>query len=693
MKTMHKYTNRLAKENSPYLLQHAHNPVNWYPWGEEAFKAARREDKLIFLSIGYSTCHWCHVMERESFEDEDVAELMNRTFISIKVDREERPDIDAMYMEAAMLLTGSGGWPLNLILTPDLKPVFAATYIPKEGNTFRTGMLTLVPKIETAWKERREEVLESGERIVQALKEHNAEAASPVSVESPDAILPRLREIYARAYSLLEKRFDEEYGGFGEKPKFPQPHNLLFLLRYYLQSGNKKALEMAESTLRRMRAGGIHDHIGFGFHRYSTDREWKVPHFEKMLYDQAMLLLAYTETYLVTGDRQYRKTAEEIIEYLFRDMRSPEGAFFSAEDADSEGVEGKYYLWDYGEFMRLVGPEGKEYADYFHLQEEGNFFDEARQVKTGENILYTDIGTDAPGGAAKLDEVRKHLYSFREERVRPHMDDKILTDWNGLLIYALAKAAWVFDNADYYSAAARAAGFLLSEMKTEDGGLLHSYRMGTKGTIGMIDDYAFLIRGLLELYRAGYRPFYLAEAVSFMDYAARYFLDEQNGGFYGSASGQDNLLIRKKELVDNAVPSGNSVMAENGALLFRITGKEKYRELSEGIIETAMDKLTGHPHAFAMLLASLHAITEGPKELVIAGEDAAAREMADASGKKLGQGSVILLKTPDTAAELGKIAPYTEAYPVPDTGAAAYVCENFTCKKPVFTTGDLLRIL
>ncbi len=692
-KQQEKYTNRLSEESSPYLLQHAHNPVDWYPWGKDAFEAAKKEDKLIFLSIGYSTCHWCHVMERESFEDEEAAELMNRAFISIKVDREERPDIDAMYMEAAMLLTGSGGWPLNLILTPDLKPVFAATYIPKEGNTFRTGMLTLVPKIETAWKERREEVLESGERIVQALKEHNAEAAASFTVESLDAVSPRLRTIYGKAFSLLAKQYDTEYGGFGGKPKFPQPHNLLFLLRYYGETGERRALEMTESTLQRMRAGGIHDHIGFGFHRYSTDREWKVPHFEKMLYDQAMLLLAYTETYLGTGDMQYRKTAEEIIEYLLRDMRSPEGAFYSAEDADSEGVEGKYYLWDYGEFYRLLGPEWKEYADYFQLQEEGNFFDEARQVKTGENILFTGPGEKPPGGEEKLEKIRQRLYAYREERVRPHKDDKILTDWNGLLIYALAKAARVFDNADYYSAAADAAGFFLSEMKTEDGGLLHSYRMGTKGTIGMIDDYAFLIRGLLELYRAGFQPFYLAEAVSFMDCAARYFLDEQNGGFYVSASGQDNLLIRKKELIDNAVPSGNSVMAENGALLFRLTGKEKYGGISEGIIETAMDKLTGHPHAFAMLLASLHAITEGPKELVIAGEDAAAREMAVAAGKKLGPGSVVLLKTPDTAAELGKIAPYTEAYPFPDAGAAAYVCENFTCKKPVFTADDLLRIL
>ena len=693
MKPMQKYTNRLSEENSPYLLQHARNPVAWYPWGEEAFEAARREDKLIFLSIGYSTCHWCHVMERESFEDEEVAELMNRAFISIKVDREERPDIDAIYMESAVMLTGNGGWPLNLVLTPDLKPVFAATYIPKEGNAMRTGMLTLVPRIETAWKERREEVLTSGETITRALKERNAEAAAPVSVESLDAVSPRLREIYARAYSLLEKRFDEAYGGFGEKPKFPQPHNLLFLLRYYDENGNGRALEMVESTLRRMRAGGMYDQVGFGFHRYSTDREWKVPHFEKMLYDQAMLLLAYTETYLVTGGSQYRKTAEEIIEYLLRDMQSPEGAFYSAEDADSEGVEGKYYLWDYGDFMRLLGPAGEEDAGYFHLQEEGNFFDEALRAKTGENILYTDIGTDAPGGAAKLDEVRKHLYAFREERVRPHTDDKIVTDWNGLLLYALARAAWVFDNTDYYTAAAGAADFLISEMKTDGGGILHTYRKGKKGTPGMIDDYAFLVRGLLELYRAGYRPSYLAEAASFMDYAAEHFYDTANGGFFVTASGQNDVLIRKKELIDNAVPSGNSLMAENGAVLFRITGKEKYREISEGIIQTAMDELTGYPHASAMLLSSLYAITEGPKELVIVGGEDAAREMAKAAGKKLRPGTVILLKTTDTAAELGKTAPFTEAYPFPDRGAAAYVCENFTCKKPVFTAGDLLRIL
>ena len=691
-KNMKTYTNRLAEESSPYLLQHAHNPVDWYPWGEEAFEAARREDKLIFLSIGYSTCHWCHVMERESFEDEKVAELMNSTFISIKVDREERPDIDSIYMEVAMMLNGQGGWPLNLILTPDLHPVFAATYIPKEGNTFRMGMLNLIPQIESAWKERRGEIVENGEKILQALKEHNNEASNSFSIDSAENLVQKLKEIQQKAYSLLEKRYDAVYGGFGDRPKFPQPHNFLFLLRYYEQTGRQKVLEMVETTLQKMRAGGIYDHIGFGFHRYSTDREWKVPHFEKMLYDQAMLLLAYTETYLVTGDPQYQQVADEIITYLLRDMQSPEGAFFSAEDADSEGVEGKYYLWEYDDLVRLLGEDGREYARFFNLEEEGNFVDEARQVKTGENILFTKPGAGPPEGPEKLEEMRKHIFSYREERVRPHLDDKILTDWNGLIIFALARASWVFDNSDYYAAAEKTAEFILSEMKTSEGALLHAYRNGRKGTEAMIDDYAFLIRGLLELYRADYQPSRLVEAVDLMDYATDHFLDEKNGGFFLSAAGRDDVLIRKKELIDNAVPSGNSLMAENGNLLFRLTGKEKYLGTTEGIIETSMDELMGYPQAFGMLLSSLYGITENPREIVIVGEEGAAREMAGATEEKIRPGTTILVITPENAAVIGQIAPYTSSYTFPDSGAAAYVCENFTCKTPVFTPEALLSI-
>ncbi len=684
-KTLHS-KNRLAEENSPYLLQHADNPVNWYPWGEEAFTKAHSEDKLIFLSIGYSTCHWCHVMEKESFEDEEVAALMNRVFVSIKVDREERPDIDAIYMDAAMMLNGNGGWPLNLVVTPDRKPIFAATYIPKEGTAYHGGMLTIIPQIEKAWQTRKDELIESGNKIAKVLQTDNSGITGQFQ---PKNIDDTSYQIYKQAFSILQERFDEENGGFGDRPKFPQPHNLLFLLRYYHTYGDNYALDMLTKTLDSMRASGIFDHIGFGFHRYATDKVWKVPHFEKMLYDQAMLLLAYAETYLVTGNMLYKKTGEEIVAYVLRDLQSPQGAFYSAEDADSEGVEGKYYLWDYGEFNRLAGPQGGKYRSFFHLEEEGNFTDVARGTKTGKNILYAD--PDAVGNleGREWEAVRKNLLSYREERIRPEVDDKILTDWNGLMIYALARAAWIFDNQQYYAAARKAADFFLSEMKQPDNGLFHSYREGESGSEGLLDDYAFFGRALLELYKSGFEPRYLEEAVSCIDFSLEYFEDKKGGGFYLTRAGAENLLVRKKILIDNAIPAGNSIMLESLQQLYTISGKEKYRKASEGIITAAIDTLRTYPQAAGMMICGLFSMTGNTREIVLVGKEDELTDMIGVVQQKLMPGSVVLVKTEKTAQEIGKIAPGITRYPMPEAGTAAYVCENFSCRTPVFTSDAL----
>ncbi|MDX1587174.1 MAG: thioredoxin domain-containing protein, partial [Balneolaceae bacterium] len=452
--------NRLADEKSPYLLQHADNPVNWYPWGEEAFTKAKEEDKPIFLSIGYATCHWCHVMAHESFEDEGVAEMMNRVFVNIKVDREERPDIDNTYMTVCQMLTGSGGWPLTIIMTPDKKPFYAATYIPKSGRYGRPGMRELIPRINGLWENDREKVHNSAEEIIQAFQKSNRQKpGEEVSTQLLD-----------KAFQVYSKQYDEDHGGFGSSPKFPSPHNLMYLLRYWHRSKNERALKMVTDTLDAMRKGGLFDQVGYGFHRYSTDAEWLVPHYEKMLYDQAMLVMAYTEAWQATGNLRFKKTARHTIEYVLRDMQDSGGAFYSAEDADSEGEEGKFYIWSVDEIREtLPGPEAELAIEVFNLTEDGNYTDEASRQQTGKNILhYTKPieelaeERDMPVEKLqnKLDDIRKQLYRKREQRERPLLDDKILTDWNGLMIAALAKSGRAFDEEKQIEAAEQAYAFI-----------------------------------------------------------------------------------------------------------------------------------------------------------------------------------------------------------------------------------------
>ena len=686
--------NRLAKENSPYLLQHADNPVDWYPWGDKAFEKARREDKMIFLSIGYSTCHWCHVMEHESFEDEQVAELMNRTFVSVKVDRENRPDLDSFFMDVAMMLNRTGGWPLNLVLTPEGKPFFAATYIPKERSMFSPGMLELIPKLEELWETDREKIMQSADSILAAMEQNSLENDRMEQILDPDRRDNLIRSAVEKAFGELSSSYEPKYGGFSTEPKFPQPHNLLFLLRYWKESGKEEALSMTRHTLENMRAGGIYDHLGFGFHRYSTDTEWKVPHFEKMLYDQAMLMLAYTEMYRATGEPKYADTVDEVYRYLIRELRSPEGGFYSAMDADSEGEEGKYYVWEWEEFVDALKPGEEGYINFFHLEEDGNFVDRSIGRKPGENILYRTQGGEPPGGTEKLEEVRTRLLSLREKRVPPHTDDKILTNWNGLLVYALARAGWVMDKPEYVETADRALQFLLDRMKREDGGLLHSYRNGEAEINGNVDDYAFVVAALLELYRADFRIARLAAAEKLSAFVSEHFEDREYGGFYFTDKDAADLPVRSKRAVDNALPSGVSLTVENLLRLYQLTGKPTYRESAERAVQSLTTEITSYPSAFAMLLSSLLLYTSGGHEIVVTGTREAASELLDVLNETYLPHSVILLKTPQNGEDLAAIAPYTEGYGMEGSAEAeVFVCTGFSCRRPVSTVGELTKLL
>nr|MCS5640230.1 thioredoxin domain-containing protein [Candidatus Neomarinimicrobiota bacterium] len=573
-----KYVNRLAQESSPYLLQHKNNPVDWYPWSEEAFDKAKELDRPIFLSIGYSTCHWCHVMEHESFEDEEVAQLLNENFISIKVDREERPEIDHVYMSVCQAMTGRGGWPLTIIMTPNKDPFFAGTYFPKTGRFGRPGMVELLPSIADAWKNKRNELVESAQKINTFLQNSNKKQKGNRLDES----------ILGDTYAQFVNRYDNIHGGFGTQPKFPSPHNLIYLLRYHHMTGDKTALMMVENTLKNMRLGGIFDHLGFGFHRYSTDKEWLVPHFEKMLYDQAMLTIAYTEAYQITGNSEYQKIAEEILTYVRRDMTDIRGGFYSAEDADSEGEEGIFYIWTQEELVKILGEDdGLKLAKTFGFIDGGNFFEEASGQTTGNNIPYfqDDRETLAKNVDMSLDDFnafieksREKLFKVREKRIHPLKDDKILTDWNGLMIAALSQGGQVLGDEVYIDAAKNAVNFVLESLRDENGRLMKRSRLGKAGLQPHLDDYSFMVFGLLNLYEATFDPSYLASALELTEIMMEDFSDK-NGGFFIGSKDAEKLMVRAKDSYDGAIPSGNSVAALNLFRLGKITGNTKWTDL------------------------------------------------------------------------------------------------------------------
>lgn len=669
--------------------------MDWYPWGEEAFDKARKENKPIFLSIGYSTCHWCHVMAHESFENEEVARLMNRAFVCIKVDREERPDIDNIYMTVCQIILGRGGWPLNIIMTPNMKPFFAGTYIPKKSRFSQTGMLELVPRIEEIWNRQHEEVLDSAEKITSTIQNMISESAGEGIGES----------IIEEAYEELLSSFDNEYGGFERAPKFPTPHKIFFLLRYWRRSGNPEALHMVEYTLENMYRGGIHDHLGSGFHRYSTDNMWIVPHFEKMLYDQALIATAYTEAYQVTGKSLYKEAAEGVFDYVLRDLTSPQGGFYCGEDADVEGEEGKYYLWTLEEIKSVLSPEeSKLITKVFNLNEGGNFEEEIRGKKTGTNILHlsrsvetlaAELGVPAGEVDSQVKLAKGKLLAARNERKRPAKDDKVLTDWNGLMITAFAKGFQTFGEEKYLKAAARAADFILKRLYNPDKRLLHRYREGEAGISGTADDYAFLINGLLELYEAGFELRYLKAALCLNKEFLEHFWDPVQGGLFFTADVSESLIFRKKEFTDAAIPSGNSIEMLNLLRLARMTADPELEDRAQGL-ERAFSKLIRKiPSGYTQFLSALDFGLGPTYQVVIAGK----RDSPD-TGHMLEElwayfipNKVLVFRPGGKDPEITNLATYTKEQVPIEGKATAYVCQNYECQLPTTEVDEMLRML
>jgi uncharacterized protein YyaL (SSP411 family) len=683
----HQKPNRLIGEKSPYLIQHAHNPVDWYPWSDEAFERARAENKPIFLSVGYSTCHWCHVMAHESFEDREVARLMNEAFVCIKVDREERPDVDGIYMSVCQIMTGSGGWPLTILMTPERKPFFAGTYIPKENRHGRIGMIELIQGVERVWKTRHGDVLSSAEQVTMTMQQVSRESSAG---EPPGKTACRA------AYEALAGQFDESHGGFGGAPKFPSPHHFLFLLRYWKRTGEPMALEMVEKSLAAMRRGGVYDHLGYGFHRYSTDARWRLPHFEKMLYDQAMLSMAFLEAFQATGKTLYAETAGEIFTYVLRELKAPGGGFYCAEDADSEGEEGKFYQWTEPEIREALDPdEAALFIGTFGIEKDGNFLDEATRQRTGRNVLFL---ARSPEEAARtmLEGAREKLFRARERRVRPGLDDKILTDWNGLMIAAMAKGAQVLDRPDWAEAAAEAARFVLTRLRDERGRLLHRYREGEAAVPGMLDDYAFLIWGLLELYEVGFEADTLKTALELADNTIDHFLDEKDGGFFFTADDGEEILFRQKDSYDGAIPSGNSVIMLDLLRLSRITGRSDLEQKAIGVSRAFARNIGQIPSAYSQLIVALEFLAGPQFEIVVAGKPGAqdTQAMLDAVRRSFLPNRVLLLRPQGAGSgAIAAIAPYTKDMKAEGGRATAYVCRNFACAKPVRTVEEMLGLL
>ncbi len=669
--------NKLINESSPYLLQHSTNPVDWYPWSDEAFNLAVQSDKPIFLSIGYSTCHWCHVMEKESFEDFEVAEAMNNTFVCIKVDREERPDIDQVYMTVCQMLTGGGGWPLTIIMTPDKKPFFAGTYFPKESQHGRIGMLDLVEKVNDVWNNNRDEVYQSAEKITF----HLLSLKETLPGES------FTDEIVENAVSSLKRLFDTQNGGFGTAPKFPSPHNLLFLLDYFYKTKDSDSLKIIETTFQSMYKGGIFDHVGYGFHRYSTDRKWLLPHFEKMLYDQATISFALIKTYSITKNELYKNITEKIFTYVERDLLSPEGFFYSAEDADSEGIEGKFYTWTKKELSENLTQEELNYfCDKYNIEEYGNYEHESSRVKDGSNIPFlSDSSSDETN-----DLILNKLFTFREKRVRPLRDEKMLTDWNSLMIASLAYAARVFNNQKYLSLAERAAEFILKNMLSDNYSLKHVFNKTAKDINGKLDDYSFFVFALLELYNSTFNHRYLFTANKVTEFMIDNFSDEK-GGFFFTSKNDETLITRPKDIYDSAIPSGNSVAVLNLIRLSRITGDDKYIRMAEKYLNSLTSSIDQNSMSFSFLLSAYLMLISPSKELIITdGKMHDYFELAVKFENKYSPSFTKIILNESNYASMINLAPYLNNYLVQKDKTLYYLCENYTCNLP---EDNLERIL
>ena len=677
--------NRLINETSPYLQQHAHNPVDWYPWGEEALSRAAREDKPILLSIGYSACHWCHVMEHECFENEAIARIMNENFVSIKVDREERPDLDAIYMEAVQAITGSGGWPLTVFLTPQMKPFYGGTYFPPEDRGGLSGFPRVLQTVTQAYRTRKGEVESAAAQIIAYLNR---------SVEKSSESEPLTEKMPGIAYTAIRASFDAQNGGFGSAPKFPQPMLLEFLLRQCCRTGDPLCILMVEHTLSRMAKGGIYDQIGGGFHRYSVDARWLVPHFEKMLYDNALLSRIYLHAYQATDKQIYRRIVEETLDYVLREMTDKEGGFYSSQDADSEGVEGKFYVWTLNEIIEALGKdEGKLITSYFGVTGEGNF--------EGSNILSQVVETKALASElgiapeeleARVARAKARLLERRAHRVLPHRDEKILADWNGLMLASMAEAASVLERDDYLKAAITNASFLtkvLHNGKT----LKHSFRKVEGKVNGYLADYATLCEGLLSLYQAGFQERWLNEAKKLADAMLEKFWDKDKGYFYDTAQGEETILVRPRNIYDNALPSGSSAAAFVLIQLARLTDNKEYEKVAASAIRSVQDSMLRYPPSFGYWFCALDSYLTNPVEIAIVGrpEDPATKSLVRVINERYLPHKVLAVRNPDEPAQMD--IPLLRDRAMIDNKPTVYVCENHVCKMPVTEVDALAALL
>ncbi|MEZ4671662.1 MAG: thioredoxin domain-containing protein [Anaerolineae bacterium] len=679
--------NRLQHETSPYLLQHADNPVDWYAWGEEAFTRARSEDKPILLSVGYSACHWCHVMAHESFEHEITAKMMNDLFINIKVDREERPDVDDIYMQAVQALSGHGGWPMTVFLTPDGRPFYGGTYYPREPRHGMPAFRQILEGIADAYQNRRQQVEEAAANLTQALNREVLGIGGEQSALNADLL--------TTAYQTIGHSFDEQHGGFGGAPKFPQPMNLEFMLRAHLRSGDAEPLAQVTFTLNKMARGGIYDQLGGGFHRYSVDAVWLVPHFEKMLYDNAQLSRLYLHAYQVTGDAFFKSVATDIYDYILLEMTAPEGGFYSATDADSDGEEGLFFIWSKAELEELLGEDAPTAIEYWGVTTRGNF--------EGHNILYVPNDDEVVADRLELtvDElrtrlaaIRHKLYAARSQRVAPGLDDKILTSWNGMMLASLAEAARVLDRPDYRAAAIKNAEFLIGNMKAGDGRLLRTHKSGvTNARIkGTLEDYACLIDGLLELYMTTFEERWFVEARTLADSALAHFA-AADGGFFDTADDHEALIARPRNMQDNAVPSGNAMFAKCLIRLAAYTGEARYDEAARGTLALLTEAMKQYPQAFGEALSAVDMLVSGLDEVAVVGaaEDAQTQELLKVVQKPFRPNVITALAAADVAAEA--TIPLLSYRTLRNNQPTVYVCRHFACANPVNTAGEVAGLL
>ena len=677
MQSPKKYTNSLVNETSPYLLQHAHNPVDWYAWGDEAFARARQEDKPVLVSIGYSACHWCHVMAHESFEDEETAAVMNENFINIKVDMEERPDVDRIYMDFVQMTTGSGGWPLNVFLSPDKLPFFGGTYFPPVNRYNMPSFQRVLLSVAEAWKNKRADLLLSANEVLGEMRRVGLSEASGESLSEAQL---------DTAFQSFVRYFDATNGGFGGAPKFPPAMSLEFLLRYYHRTKNENALEMVTKTAVKMAHGGIYDQLGGGFHRYSVDAVWLVPHFEKMLYDNAQLARLYLHVYQATGDEFYKRIAVETLEYVKREMTDASGGFYSTQDADSEGVEGKFFVWTSEEIEEILGAEDAQiFSFYYDVSEEGNFEE--------KNILNVSYTLDATAKALKvtpkrlrevLERGREKLFAEREKRIKPFRDEKVLTAWNGLMLATFAEGAAILEREDFLGIARRNADFIIENLQADGLLLLRTWKDGKAKLNAYLEDYANFADALVELYQVSGDAKYLREAKRLADLLITEFWDEEGGGFYFTANNHEELLVRKKDYFDNATPSGNSVAADVLLKLARLTGDERYERFAVTVLRLAAAQARRYPQGFGRILSALEFYFNPTKEIVILGDSA---ELKSEIWRRFLPNKVVVLA--ENAGRDADLIPLLQERSLIDGKPTAYVCENFTCQKPVTTVEDL----